>query len=89
MAQAISMKITDVGRVALLDFLRHCAPGSIIAVGWSEADEDWSVGAFNKEKIPPSEVVTISGIPFVFDQGDSQRLNGKTLDFRDGVFCVV
>jgi len=89
MAQAISLKITEAGRLALLDFLRHCSPGSIVALDWSEADGECSVGVFNKEKIPPSEVVAISGIPFVFHHNESQHLNGKTLDYREGVFRVV
>jgi hypothetical protein len=86
MAQSIALKITEAGRLALLDFLRHCTPGSIVAVGWS--DGECTVGAFNKEKIPPSEVVSISGIPFVFEQDESQHLNGRTLDYRGGVFRV-
>ena len=73
----------------MLDLLRHCNPGSIVAVGWSDADGECTVGAYNKEKIPPSEVVSISGIPFVFDEKESRGINGKTLDFRGGVFRVV
>jgi hypothetical protein len=89
MAQAISLRLTEAGRGALLEFLRNCGPGSIIAVGWSEAKGECTVGAYSKEKIPPAEVVSISGIPFVFDQRESRDLDGRTLDFRDGEFCVL
>ena len=88
MAQPIALTITDAGRRALLDFLRHCSPGSIVAVSLSEVEGQCDVGAFNKEKIPPSEVLSISGIPFVFKANESQHLNGKTLDYRGGVFRV-
>jgi len=47
------------------------------------------VGAYNKEKIPPAEVVSISGISFVFDERESRDLDGRTLDYRDGEFCVL
>jgi hypothetical protein len=57
-------------------------------VEWYEPDSEWQVGAFNKEKIPPSEIVTISEIPFVFQPKDSHRLDGKMLDYRGGAFCV-
>jgi hypothetical protein len=88
MAQPISLVITDAGRLALLDFLRHCSPGSIVALSLSEIDGQCEVGAFNKEKIPPSEVLSISGIPFVFKDNESPRLNGRTLDYRGGMFRV-
>ena len=89
MAQVISLQLTEAGRRALLEFLRHCEPGSIVAVDWSEAKGECNVGTFNKERIPPAEVVSISGIPFVFDQRESRNLHGRTLDFRDGEFCVL
>jgi hypothetical protein len=88
MAQPISLTITAAGRLALLDFLRHCSPGSIVALSLSEIDGQCEVGAFNKERIPPSEVLSISGIPFVFKDNESERLNGKTLDYRGGIFRV-
>jgi hypothetical protein len=88
MAQPISLVITDAGRLALLDFLRHCSPGSIVALSLSEIDGQCEVGAFNKGKIPPSEVLSISGIPFVFKDNESPRLNGRTLDYRGGMFRV-
>jgi hypothetical protein len=87
MAQ-ITLGLTEAGRKALLAFLTHCTPGSIVALEWSEADSLWSVGAFNKEKVPASEVITISGISLVFQAKDSTRLNGRTLDHRGGIFCV-
>ena len=55
---------------------------------WYEPDGAWQIGAFNREKIPPSEVVTISEIPFVFQPKDWARLDGKTLDYRGGTFHV-
>ena len=88
MAQPITLTITDAGRRALLDFLRSCRPGSIVALSLSGVDGQCDDGAFNKEKIPSSEVLSISGIPFVFKDNESQRLNGKTLDYRGGMFCV-
>jgi len=88
MAQPISLKITDAGQRALLDFLRHCSPGSIVALSLSGVEGQCDVGAFNKERIPSSEVLSISGIQFVFKDNESQRLNGKTLDYRDGIFRV-
>jgi hypothetical protein len=88
MAQSISLTITEPGRLALLDFLRHCSPGSIVALSLSEIDGECEIGAFNKEKIPPPEVLSISGIPFVFKENESRRLNGRTLDYRDGTFRV-
>jgi len=89
MAQAISLQLTEAGRRGLLELLRHCEPGSIVAVGWSEAKGECTVGAYNKEKIPPAEVVSISGISFVFDERESRDLDGRTLDYRDGEFCVL
>jgi hypothetical protein len=88
MAQPIALTITDAGRSALLDFLSHCSPGSIVALSLSGAKGQCDVGAFNKEKIPPSEVLSISGIPFVFKEHESQHLHGKTLDYRGGAFRV-
>jgi len=88
MAQAITIGLTEAGRKALLAFLTGCTPGSIVALEWSGPDSHWSVGAFNEAKVPASEVVMISGIPFVFHPKDSQRLNGRTLDHRGGTFCV-
>ena len=88
MAQPISLTITDAGRSALLDLLRHCSPGSIVALSLSEVEGQCDVGAFNKEKIPPSEVLSIAGISFVLKDNESQRLNGKTLDYRGGIFRV-
>jgi hypothetical protein len=88
MAQPISLTITDAGRSALLDFLRHCSPGSIIALSLSGVEGQCDVGAFDKEKIPPSEVLSISGMQFVFKDNESRRLNGKTLDYRGGMFRV-
>jgi hypothetical protein len=87
MAHPISLTITDAGRLALLDFLRHCNPGAIVALSLSE-DGQCEVGAFNREKIPPSEVLSISGIPFVFKENESQRLAGRTLDYRGGMYRV-
>jgi hypothetical protein len=74
---SISLTLTNAGRLAALDLLTHCRPGSIVSLEWYEPDSEWRVGAFNKEKIPPSEVVTISEIPFVFQPKDSRRLDGK------------
>jgi len=88
MAQSISLKITEAARLAVLDFLSHCSPGSIVALELSEMDGQCAIGAFNKAKIPASEVVSISGIPFVFKEDESPRLNGRTLDHRGGVFRV-
>jgi hypothetical protein len=50
---------------------------------------DWSVAFHRRDKVPASEVVTIAGIDFYFDQGSiSERLNGKTLNYRGGFFYV-
>ena len=84
----VLLKLTTAGRLAVVDLLTHCKPGSIAALAWDEADSEWQVGAFNKEKIPASEIVSVSGISFVFQPKDSQRLAGKTLDYRDGAFFV-
>jgi hypothetical protein len=89
MAQAISLQITEAGRRALLEFLRQCEPDSIVAVGWSQAKGECNVGAYKRERIPSAEVVSISGISFVFDQTESPDLDGRTLDYRDGEFCVL
>ena len=103
----IALTVTEAARVALLDFLRHCEPGSVITVSWHEGSAKlwpladgtlrfqdtgpgWGVGAYARSKISEAEIVTISGIEFVFAQGDiSQRLNGKTLDHRGGSFHVA
>src|SRR5207237_9853139 len=88
MAQSIALTITGAGIVALLDFLRHCNAESIVALSFSETEGHCEIGAFNKEKIPPSEVQFISGLPFVFKDDERHRFNGRTLDYRAGVFCV-
>jgi hypothetical protein len=88
MGQSISLRITDAARTALLDFLRHCTPGAIVAVELSETDGQCAIGAFNKEKIPPTDVVAVSGIPFVFKENELAYFNGRTLDHRGGAFRV-
>ena len=107
MALPIALTVTEAARLALLDFLRHCEPRSVITVSWHEASAKiepladatlrfqdtgpgWGVGAYARNKIPEAEIVTISGIEFCFAQGHiSERLNGKTLDYRGGSFCVA
>jgi hypothetical protein len=88
MARSITLELTEAGRKAMIAFLARCTPGSIVALEWLESDSSWRVGAFNQTKVPASEVVMISGIPFVFLPKDLQRLNGRTLDHRGGIFCV-
>jgi hypothetical protein len=49
----------------------------------------WNVAFYRRDRVPPTEVIPISGIDFYFDQGSiSERLNGKTLHFRGGFFHV-
>jgi|SRR5687767_12979676 hypothetical protein len=49
----------------------------------------WGVGSYPRSAIHESKIVTISGIEFYFGQGDiSNRLNGKTLEYRAGRFHV-
>jgi len=85
---SLSLEFTSAARRAVLDMLTHCRPGSIVAFQWYEPDSEWQIGAFNKEKIPPSEVVTIAEIPFVFQPTDWRLLDGKKVDYRAGKFCV-
>jgi hypothetical protein len=106
MALAIALKITEAARRALQEFLRHCEPGSVATVAWSESGvrtrsmpdgtiqfngtgPEWGIGAYKRSNIPQGEIVTISGIELWFAQGEiSERLNGKTLDYRAGRFHV-
>ena len=49
----------------------------------------WGVGFHDRSKLPEDEIVEIDGLPFVFVEAQVPRLNGATLDFREGHFLVT
>ena len=51
-------------------------------------DFRWSVAFYDLDTRPSGRVVNIRGVPFIFVQKQSSRLNGATLDHRDGRFVV-
>ena len=58
---------------------------SVIGVG-----PGWDVGFYDIDRIPKDEIVVIEGIKFYFGQGStSERLNGATLDYKNGGFFVA
>ena len=56
--------------------VRHIEPG-------------WDVGFFDRATLSPNDIIEVRGIEFTFDQPvESLRLDGATLDYRDGHFVV-
>ena len=50
----------------------------------------WDVGFYDSASVPSDKIVVIDGISFYFDQGSTfERLNGATLDYRNGFFAVT
>jgi len=49
----------------------------------------WDVGFFDRATLKADDIVEICGIEFTFDQAaESRRLDGATLDYRDGYFVI-
>jgi len=97
------LALTSQARDALQRYLSAIGEPSVAAVVWCLEGEDfnpagqlirklgphWGVGFHPKSKIPRDWLITIDGIPFVFDNADTaRRLEGATLDFGDGKFTV-
>ena len=62
--------------------------GSDVLPNGSTAKPHWLVTYYNIDTRPSGRVTKLDGIPFVFVQRDSSRLNGATLDYRNGRFVV-
>lgn len=97
----ISLAITDAAKAALLRILSQIPEARIVSVLWSDSGTrtakgvttqlppSWDVGFYGFDQVPDKEIQKIGGLDFVFVQGPiSQRLNGKTLDWKDGTFHV-
>jgi hypothetical protein len=94
--------ITEAARTKLLEAMAAITEYRPVAcVGWvsggvrTKLDADgserssplsphWGVGFYNLADLSSDDIATVSGIPFLRDE----RLDGKTLDFRDGRFDV-
>jgi hypothetical protein len=72
-------------------FRRSC--GSIKSLGSDVQDSGVAIGFYNENErvaLGPS-VVTVAGFEYVLAAGreDESRFLGKTLDYHDGVFCLI
>jgi hypothetical protein len=62
--------------------------GSKVLPDGSVAEPRWVVAYYDLDTRPSGRVKKIGGVPFVFVQTESSKLNGATLDYRDGRFVV-
>jgi hypothetical protein len=92
-----SIRLTEAARDQLLLHLSRITEFQPVAsllwsanvVGGVAQEARWGVGFYNIGTRPYGRVTRVQGVPFVFTGArDYTRLNGATLDYRDGRFVV-
>ena len=90
---ALSLRITDAARRALLHFLTETKLERPVATIFQETDKQgrslrWRVGVYARDRVASEEFLTFDGIEFYIEEDRWPELEGCTLDFRDGYFAV-
>ena len=92
-----SLRLTDAARDQLLFHLSNITDFEPVAAllwgsdvtGGITREPRWGIGFYNLGTRPYGRVTRIQGVPFVFTQNRAyMRLNGATLDYRNGRFVV-
>ena len=94
--RAPSLKVTDAARSQIgramseLEYepVATIMLGSNVLPNGAAATPRWIVAYYDLDTRPSGRVTKIGGVPFVFVQSDSSRLNGATLDYQHGRFVV-
>lgn len=99
----MKLAITEAARAKLREAMAEITEFRPVAsVGWvsggvrTQRDADgsersapiqphWGLGFYDPSSLTPDQITVVSGIAFLRDE----RLDGKTLDFKDGRFDVT
>jgi hypothetical protein len=94
--KAPSIQVTDAARAQISRVMSGLEYEPVVAImlgsdvlpSGAVAEPRWMVAYYDLDTRPSGRVTQIAGIPFVFLQTASSRLNGATLDYQRGHFVV-
>jgi Fe-S cluster assembly iron-binding protein IscA len=90
----MKLTITNTARTKIASYLDTSGLADpVSAVLWASdlggKNAEWTIGLYERAKIAPKWIVVCDGIEFYVDPADHPKLDGKTLDYRDGRFCII
>jgi Fe-S cluster assembly iron-binding protein IscA len=90
----MTLTITELARAKLTSYLDTSGLADpVSAILWASdlggKNAKWIIGFYERTRIVSEWIIVCDGLEFYVDPVDHLKLDGKTLDYRDGSFCII